>query len=377
MRIGIDGFPLIKAKTGVGHYTLELAKALAALRPGDSFELVSPYPFPKQIQDEVDAVPNLRTVSMKMNGLNRRWWAVGAPRYVRKQKLDLFHGTNYEVPLWHRRRNVITVHDLSILTHPETHDPRIARRTRRRLPIMLRAASRIITPTEAVKRELAMRFGIAPARITVTHEAPRKDFFPVEEDEATSVRRRLEIEDDFILFVGTIEPRKNLKTLLSAFARILKQTQLRPQLVIAGGEGWLTQEFRDAAAATDFRDRLRLTGYLNDEDLRALYSSCKVFVYPSLYEGFGLPPLEAMACGAPVIASRIAAHEETINDKALLVDPLDVAGLSRAIVELFEDESARKRLAVNGKQHAANFSWQKTAELTWEVYQAVLTKSSY
>lgn len=377
MRIGIDGFPLIKPKTGVGHYTLELAKALAALRPGDSFELISPYPFPEEIRRQVAPFPNLHIVSVKMSGLNRRWWELGAPRYVRKEKLDLFHGTNYEVPLWNRRRSVITVHDLSVFTHPETHDPRTARRTQRRLPIMLRAASHIITPTEAVKHELVTRFGITPARITVTHEAPRKDFFPVEQNEAASVRRRLEIEDDFILFVGTIEPRKNLKTLLSVFARILKQTSLRPQLVIAGGEGWLTQEFRDAAAANDFGDRLRLTGYLNDGDLRALYSSCKVFVYPSLYEGFGLPPLEAMACGAPVIASRIPAHEETLNEKALLVDPLDDAALTRAIVELLEHVSARERLAANGKQRAANFSWEKTAESTWEVYQALVTKSSY
>jgi hypothetical protein len=148
MRIGLDGFPLIKPKTGVGHYTLELAKALAALHSEHSFELISPYPFPEEISQEIACLPNLRTVSVKMNGLNRRWWAVGLPRYVRKEQLDLFHGTNYEVPLWHRRRNVITVHDLSVFTHPETHDTRMAGRARRRLPIMLRAAPRIITPTE-------------------------------------------------------------------------------------------------------------------------------------------------------------------------------------------------------------------------------------
>jgi glycosyltransferase involved in cell wall biosynthesis len=372
MRIGLDGFALIKPKTGVGHYTLELAQALAALQPEHSFELISPYPFPEEISQEIACLPNLRTVSVKMNGLNRRWWAVGLPRYVRKAQLDLFHGTNYEVPLWNRRRNVITVHDLSVFTHPETHDTRMAGRARRRLPIMLRTASRVITPTEAVKNELATQFKIDPTRIAVTHEAPRKNFFPVESDEAVAVRGRLEIDDDFILFVGTIEPRKNLKMLLRAFARILKETPLRPQLVIAGAEGWLIEEFSEAATANDFGDRLRLTGYLNDEDLRALYSSCKLFVYPSLYEGFGLPPLEAMACGAPVIASRIPAHEETLNDNALLVDPHDDVALSQAIIGLLENESARERLAKNGKQHAKHFSWDKTAELTFRVYEDLL-----
>jgi alpha-1,3-rhamnosyl/mannosyltransferase len=142
--------------------------------------------------------------------------------------------------------------------------------------------------------------------------------------------------------------------------------------VIAGAEGWLIEEFSEAATANDFGDRLRLTGYLNDEDLRALYSSCKLFVYPSLYEGFGLPPLEAMACGAPVIASRIPAHEETLNDNALLVDPHDDLALSQAIIGLLENESARERLAKNGKQHAKHFSWDKTAELTFRVYEELL-----
>jgi hypothetical protein len=144
---------------------------------------------------------------------------------------------------------------------------------------------------------------------------------------------------------------------------------------LPAAEGWLIEEFSDAASANDFGDRLRLTGYLNDADLRALYSSCKLFVYPSLYEGFGLPPLEAMACGAPVIASRIPAHEETLNDNALLVDPLDELALSQAIIELLENESDRERLAKNGKRHVEKFAWHKTAELTFEVYEEVLRDS--
>jgi glycosyltransferase involved in cell wall biosynthesis len=375
MRIGLDGQPLTRPKTGVGHYTLELALALAALRPEDSFELIAPDALPENIIRETETSPNLRVVSVKANMLMRRWSTIGLPRYMRRARLDLFHGTNYQLPLMNAKRNVLTVHDLSTFTYPETHNARFARRERRRLPIMLRAASRIITPTEAIKDELTARFNLDPVRITVTPEAPRDNFFPMKHEDTTEVRQRLGIESPFILFVGTIEPRKNLQTLLRAFEQISRMRNQRTQLVLAGGAGWLTDDFDRLVRASDFRERILLTGYLMDEELRALYSSCKVFVYPSLYEGFGLPPLEAMACGAPVVASRIAAHEETLKDNARLFAPMDESALAKAIIDLLEDESARESLAKAGFAHVASFSWRKTAEMTWEVYEAVFANS--
>ncbi len=356
----------------MGHYTFELARALAALRPQDSFQLISPLPFAVDVVRETETIPNLRTVVLETNPIAVRWWIAELPRYLKREALDLFHGTNYQLPFWNRGRNILTVHDLSVFTHPETHERRLARRARRRLPIMLRRASRIVTPTEVVKGELATQFKIAADRIAVTPEAPRSSFFPISLDDAAPTLHRLEIQDDFILFVGTLEPRKNLEVLLRAFARISNETQHQPQLVIAGAEGWLSDDFDRLVRSSDFGDRLRFTGYLNDEDLRALYSSSKVFLYPSLYEGFGLPPLEAMACGAAVIASRIPTHEETLKDKARLVNPLDEAALANSIVELLENDSARARLAENGREYAATFSWKKTAELTFQVYEEVL-----
>lgn len=375
MRIGLDGQPLTKPRTGVGHYTFELARALATRRPEDSFELVAPDSFPASIIRETATTPNLRAVSVKANVLTRRWSSIGLPRYIRQAAFDLFHGTNYQLPLINAKRNVLTVHDLSFLTYPETHDPRLARRARLRLPIMLRAASRIITPTEAIKDELTSRFNLDPLRITVTPEAPRESFFPMKREDTTDVRQRLGIENDFILFVGTIEPRKNLQTLVRAFEHISRETDRRPQLVIAGGAGWVTDDFEHLLYGSVFRERMRLTGYLTDEVLRALYSSCKVFVYPSLYEGFGLPPLEAMACGAPVIASRIPAHAETLKDNARLIEPTDESALANAIVELLEDERARESLVRAGLAHVAEFSWRRTAEMTWNVYEAVFANS--
>jgi alpha-1,3-rhamnosyl/mannosyltransferase len=376
MRIGLDGQPLVTPRTGVGHYTFELARALAALRPGDSFELIAAGAVAASIIRETEATPNLRVVGVKPDALVRHWSSIGLPRYMRRARLDLFHGTNYQLPLMKAGATVVTVHDLSIFTHPETHDARMARRARKRLPRILGAASHIITPTQAVKDELAARFNLNPARITVTPEAPRQSFFPMKLEDTADVRQRLGIERDFILFVGTIEPRKNLQTLLRAFERSSRQSDRGLQLVIAGNEGWLTNDFDRRLRESEIRQRIRLTGYLADEELRALYSSCKVFVYPSLYEGFGLPPLEAMACGAPVIASRIPAHEETLKDKARLVEPLDERALADAIVDALEDEKGRALLINAGLAHVANFSWRKTAEMTWKVYEAIFAKAT-
>jgi len=377
MRIGLDGQPLIKPRTGVGHYTFELARALAALRPEDSFELIAPAAPPASISGEIETIPNLRMVVIMPNVLMRRWWSIGLLRYMRRARLDLFHGTNYQLPLMNASGNVVTVHDLSIFTHPETHDARLARRARRRLPVILGAASHIITPTQAIKEELAARFNLDSARITVTPEAPRRSFFPLKREDTTDVRQRLGIENEFILCVGTIEPRKNLQTLVRAFERISHQIDRGLQLVIAGGEGWLTNDFDRLLRESHSRQRILMTGYLDDEELRSLYSSCRIFVYPSLYEGFGLPPLEAMACGAPVIASRIRAHEETLKQNARLIEPMDDSALAGAILDLLQDEKARESLVEAGLDHVANFSWRKTAEMTWEVYEAVFVSGSH
>src|SRR5712691_2656643 len=245
MRIGLDGFPLLTPRTGVGHYTFELARSLALLSPSDDFELVAPGPFPGSIIEDLrrNCPDNLRPVTVEGNSIRRRrWWAVGLPLYLRKTSLDLFHGTNYEVPLWNKRRSVLTIHDLSILLHPDTHQADLARRARRRLPVMARSASMIITPTESVKRAVSERLKVDPEKIVVTPEAPRRGFRRIALESAAEIKRRLGIGDEFLLFVGTIEPRKNLLTLVRAFEAVLSRRESRLQLVIAGRKGWMVDD---------------------------------------------------------------------------------------------------------------------------------------
>src|SRR2546427_1948016 len=264
MHVGLDGLPLTSPLAGVGHYTLELSRALALMPPADKFELVAYRPFTDVALREIElnSPANVRASNARRY---QKWWAIGLPPYVRKARLDLFHGTNYEVPLWNTQRNVLTIHDLSILLHPDKHRQDLARRARHRLPVMVRSASAILAPTEQIKREICENLSVDPKGVFVTPEAPRNTFRPLARQETFQAKRRLGIENDFILFVGTIEPRKNLLTLLRAFDEILFKTSYRPQLVIAGSQGWLMEEWSSFINNSNWGDRLRLTGYLCDE----------------------------------------------------------------------------------------------------------------
>jgi glycosyltransferase involved in cell wall biosynthesis len=373
MLIGLDAIPLTETLTGVGRYTLELSRALAAASPSDEFELAYPSryePINVKGEDEL-ARANLKLARVEVGTLGRRWWLVGLPRYARRRGYALFHGTNYEVPLRAPCPTVLTIHDLSVFTHAETHVARRARRLRLRLPVMARAATLIITPTEAVRGEACALLKLDPAKVIAIHEAPREFFRPVVRDEAAATLRRLGVEGHFLLAAGTIEPRKNLATLVRAFEQITRESavSLALRLVIVGREGWLTRELRALVANSMACGRISFTGYVSDEDLRALYSSCLTFVSPSIYEGFGLPPLEAAACGAPLVASRIPAHLETLGaHAALFFAPADADELARALVEIARDETLRRKLSRAAIERAAHFKWEIVARQTLEVY---------
>ena len=369
MRIGIDGMALAQPRTGVRTYTFELARALASATPQDEFQLISPLPFAPAVLAETTPA-NLQMIYSKPNVLQRRWWTIGLPSYLRSHPLDLFHGTNYEAPLRGSCPAVITIHDLSLLLHSSTHEARAVRRARLLLPLMARVAKAIITPSEPIKSEVCEHLGIHPDKVFATPLAPRNIFQPVSPAETVATRRRLRVEDDFLLFVGTVEPRKNLSTLVKAFEEVLRTTGLRPQLVVAGQVGWKSDELLSQLERSTAREHIKRIGFVSDEDLRALYSSCSAFVYPSIYEGFGLPPLEAMACGAPVVASRVPSINESV---ARVASATDFRDLARIVVELLSDQQLRQSLSERGLEHAREFSWARTAALTRAAYAQALS----
>ncbi|HEX5705678.1 MAG TPA: glycosyltransferase family 1 protein [Pyrinomonadaceae bacterium] len=379
MLIGLDALPLTSPKTGVGHYTAELARALAEAAPDDEFELAYPSTFPPLEEGATQSAKlpdNLRVARVRVSALGRRWWSLGLPLHARRRGYELFHGTNYDVPVWGGCATVLTVHDLSTRLHPETHEARRVFRARWRLPLMARAATVIITPTESIRREVCEHMNVAPSKVFAVAEAPRRVFAPSEVEEAHEVRRRLDVGEDFLLAVGTVEPRKNLMALVLAFEELVRRRgdDLRLRLVIAGPRGWLNRELLARASHWVVKDRIAFTGYVTDADLRALYTSCRAFVYPSLYEGFGLPPLEAMACGAPVVASRIPALAETTGGAALLVPPSDVRALADSIAGVLDDPTLAARLSRAGLAHAATYTWERAARQTLDVYREAIAR---
>jgi len=239
--------------------------------------------------------------------------------------------------------------------------------------MMVRTADAIITPTEIVRRELVEYLKGTRVEVFAVPEAARAIFQPVDFAATESVRRRLGIGEEFLLAVGTIEPRKNLEVLITAFEEVVRaRPASKLQLVIAGGAGWLSGPLFEAFGKSPVRESILLTRYLHDDDLRALYSSCRAFVYPSIYEGFGLPPLEAMACGAPVVASAIPSLKETTGGAAWLFDPRRPTDLAEKLLELLGGEHARRELGEAGQRRAAQFSWERVAQETMEVYAQAL-----
>jgi len=228
-------------------------------------------------------------------------------------------------------------------------------------------------PTETIKREVCDQLQVPADKVFVVPEAARDCFHPVDFEETEAQRRRLGIGSKFILAVGTIEPRKNYLALVHAFEEVLRaRPDLPLQLVIVGGRGWLSSGVFEAIEQSPLRERIKLTGYLGDDDLRALYSSCRCFIYPSMYEGFGLPPLEAMRCGAPVIAGSASAVAEVTAGAARLVDSESTQEIASGILELVENDGMRRELADAGRRRSAEFSWHRTAKLTLEVYQEAI-----
>ena len=372
MRFGIDGVPLQAKKTGVGHYTFELARAMAAISPDDEFEIVAP----SSISSSDSSLPNLHFTNAGATGLSRRyWWPIGLPLYCRRAKFALFHGTNFDLPYWSNCPTVLTIHDLSLLLYPETHETHLVRRARLRLPRMARKATAIITPSKTVKAEVCEHLRINPEKVFAIPESARAAFYPAPPLEAERVRQRLGISPEFILFVGTVEPRKNLLTVARAFEQVVQTHSAPLQLVIAGSEGWLSNDLTSYLSERQIGTRVVFTGHLSDDDLRALYSTCRLFVYPSLYEGFGLPLLEAMACGAPVVTSNVPSIVETVSDVARLISPTDVEALAQAISTLLTDENERAHRAGAGITHAKKFSWEATAAATLKLYREVISQT--
>jgi glycosyltransferase involved in cell wall biosynthesis len=298
-------------------------------------------------------------------------------RELRRHPVDLLH-VQYTAPPFAPCPIVTTVHDLAFEHLPETFNRRSWMQLRLTVRRSTRRAAHIITLSEYSRRDISKTYGIAPKRITVTPAAAPPHIVPVAKGpERQEILRTHGIEGDYFLSLCSIQPRKNLVRLIRAYAslRSSRPQHRVPQLVLAGKRGWLDSETMRVAAASPFNQDILFTGYVQDADLSALYSGAVCFVYPSYFEGFGLPVLEAMQCGVPVIAGDQTSLPEIVQDAGALVDPFDEQALAICMARMIDDAQYRTDLAARGLRQAKKFSWMETARLTLQVYDSVAKPS--
>ena len=372
MPIYLDVSAAVHRRAGLGRYAESLVRALVERDPdrwglfynrgGDWHPLVG-----------LEHLP-ARTVSAgykpwRMAVLIGQALGIGFDRLLPDGQL--FHATEHLLLPFRHVPTVLTVHDLIYHLFPEHHKALNYHYLNRTMPLYCRRADAIIAVSESTRRDLIDQYHIDPAKITVVYEAAASHFQPAPPDRVDPVRSRYSLPDRFLIHVGTLEPRKNLVRLLNAVAA-LREAEIKVNLVLVGARGWLYEGFFRRLEELALEDTVRVLGYVPDEDLPALYCAARACVLPSVYEGFGLPVLEAMACGTPVVCSRAASLPELGGEAARYFDPYDTEDMASALRQVWESESLQEEMSTSGLAQSARFSWTKTAEETVAVYEQTL-----
>jgi glycosyltransferase involved in cell wall biosynthesis len=367
--IWLDVSAAVHRRAGLGRYAENLARALAPLLPDDLALFYNR-------EEGVEPLPGLENLPSSSVAFGYKPWRmavwlgqlahVGFNRLVPNAKV--FHATEHLLLPLHGVDSILTVHDL-IFRHMPEHHKRLNRwYLNLAMPLFCRRATHIIAISEQTRRDLMSAYGIPAGKITVIYEAADPRFRVRSAEVIAASRARYRLPERYLLFVGTIEPRKNLNRLLSAFER-LHAEGLTDGLVIVGKRGWLYDDFFAALEHSPARAAVLFPGYVPDEDLPAVYTGAQILVMPSMYEGFGLPLLEAMACGAPVACSNRSSLPEIAGDAALLFDPTDPDGIGDALRRILRDADLQSRLKEAGLHQAGQFSWSRAAQETLAIYR--------
>jgi len=370
LRIGIEGDR---------SYTLGLIGGLAQVNQG----LGNPHEFvlyfdgepPDDLRRAVDgelmqgwSVRTLRT------RFSRMWTLWALPRAARADALDVLH-VQYNAPRMRRPAVVTTVHDITFRLFPDWFTLKDRLLLGWGLRHTLRTAAGTLVVSECTRQDLERVYGVAPETITVTPNALASGFARPPEDVIEKVLERLGVQRPYALFVGVLQPRKNIERMVRAMIAARDEHGLDHRLVVAGKVGWKAESALETVLAAEVAGAAQYLGYVADEDLPALYAGADMFVFATLYEGFGIPVLEAFACGTPVITSNVSALPEVAGDAALLVDPRDEDEIAGAIARLARDEDLRESLIARGHERVKRFSWTRTAELTLEAYERAVTST--
>ncbi len=377
MKICIDVSAAVHRRAGLGRYAQELIRALVAQGEHD---YVAFYHQRGQahLDPPLDSLPQLTT---RLSVKPWRLWAMlahfsGVPQDRKFAGVDIFHATEHLLPRLRRIRTVFTLHDLIFRFDPASHLPLNRIYLNLMMPRFLRAADAVVAVSECSQRDAVQLYGTPAEKIHVIPEGVDARFTPHTSLQIVQVRAKHQLPERFVLCVGTIEPRKNLPILFEALASRREQGLEIWPLVIAGKPGWLYEPILRRVAELGLQDFVRFTGFFPDDDLPALCSAATLLAMPSRYEGFGLPVLEAMACGTPVVCSNTSSLPEVAGDAALLTPPDDVRGWGEAIARVLSDDALRAQMRERGLLQAARFSWEQAARQTADLYRRVASLSS-
>jgi glycosyltransferase involved in cell wall biosynthesis len=372
MQIGIDYTAAARQRAGIGRYTRELIAALLAQDSPHQYVLLAAAgglksgDWEPEIGDGGSGTggrkARLRPLPISDEWLARLWHRLRLPIPVEvlTGRIDVFYSPDFVLPPTRpRTRTLLTVHDLSFLHYPDHFVPKLVRYLSAVVPRSVARADRILADSEATRADLIARLGAPPDKVDVLYSGVDQRFTPEPEPgEGDRLRARYGLGDSaYILSVGTLQPRKNYLRLIRAFAALSAETEI--DLVIAGGPGWLYEDV--VSEATKLGDGVRILGFVEEAELPALYRNAAVFAFPSLHEGFGLPVLEAMACGVPVVCSGVSSLPEVAGDAALLVDPQDTDELAAVLRRALEDGDLRRDMVTSGLAQAARFTWERAA----------------
>ena len=369
MRIAIDLTSTPKNKTGIGRYLLNLVEALQTVdRENDYYLFVQ--------SDDVEGFniysPNFNVVPVDSSILRKThirivWEQVVLPFRLKKLKIDVLHSPNFTCPYFCRVKKVVTFHDMTYFIHPEVHTPLKREMFKMYIKLSSFAADKILAISQNTVIDIVKYTGVGESKVVLTALAVDKRFYEAGELDA-EILKKYGVTDSYLLYVGTVEPRKNILRLLQAYNSLDEVLKKTYKLVICGKKGWLYKEIFDYFNETGLDKYVHFTGFVQDEDLPQLYKGASAFLYVSIYEGFGFPVLEAMACGTPVITSGLSSMKEIAGDAALLVNPYDIEDIKKAICKLVDDDRFAVVQREKGVERAKEYSWELCAKNTLEAY---------
>ena len=370
MIIGIDAKTIgQKQKTGVENYTEQLLRYLAKIDSKNEYWLYSPKRIPK-------LGPNFKN---KIVDFPFAWTQVGLSLEFSKSSPapDLFFSPAHSLPLYCPMRSVVTIHDVAFLDFPKYFTPKDLFRLKMVTRQAVKKADKIIAVSKSTKKDIVKYYQVPAKKVEVIYSAYDKKLFkPTKKTEIVRVLKKYKIKEPYLIYVGTLQKRKNIPRLISAFAYLKKKYQIPHQLVIVGKKGWLYDEIFQKVREGGLRREVIFTGFAKNSDLPGLLSGVDVFVLPSLYEGFGLPILEAMACGTPVVASKVSSLPELVEDNGVLVNPESVSSIAKGIYKIISNPKLKKQLSKKGLEGVKEFSWKKCAQKTLKALEAVGRKNA-